>query len=310
MHFRDILMAAAQGGGRAGIAYDFTAGALPSGVTLTRANATGTYFDVNGVMQTASANQARFDHHPVSHAVLGLLIEPLADQLVTWTEQFNTGWTPTNCTFDPNSANAPDGNATADTLIASAGSAVHRAEHGVTTSGVPTTQSVFAKANGYDFIYMCFFNDVPAMPTVWFNLATGAVATQQAGVTGAIQDVGNGLYRCSATVTNSYNGAGSLLYIGTSNADNVTSFNGDGASGAIIWGGGMVAEAAPSSYIASAGTLQTRGADVCSFSVPAGVTTLRYTFDDNTTQDVSVSAGAYTIPTNLNRSRIKTIVSV
>jgi hypothetical protein len=48
-------------------------------------------------------------------------------------------------------------------------------------------------------------------------------------------------------------------------------------------------------------------ADVVSFTIPSGVSQLIYTFDDNSTQTVGATPGAYTIPTNLNRPWIKTI---
>lgn len=57
--------------------WDFTGGALPDGVTFTRAG-TATYFDAAGVLQTALADVPRFDHNPVSGALRGLLVEPSA----------------------------------------------------------------------------------------------------------------------------------------------------------------------------------------------------------------------------------------
>jgi hypothetical protein len=45
-----------------------------AGGTFSRASA-ATYFDASGTMQTASANTARYDHHPVTHAAKGILIE-------------------------------------------------------------------------------------------------------------------------------------------------------------------------------------------------------------------------------------------
>ena len=54
--------------------------ALPASITFTRASV-GTYFDQNGVMQTALANAARFDHDPVTLEPLGLLLEVAATNL-------------------------------------------------------------------------------------------------------------------------------------------------------------------------------------------------------------------------------------
>jgi len=68
--------------------------------------------------------------------------------------------------------------------------------------------------------------------------------------------------------------------------------------------------ASSSSYIPTAASTATRAADACSFTIPSGVSSLRYTFDDLSTQTVSVSPGAYVVPTNLNRPIIRSIVSV
>ncbi|WP_208606669.1 hypothetical protein, partial [Caballeronia temeraria] len=47
------------------LSLDFTkAPGVPAGWTFSRAS-NATYFDVNGVMQTAAPNVARFDHEPV-----------------------------------------------------------------------------------------------------------------------------------------------------------------------------------------------------------------------------------------------------
>ena len=65
-----------------------------------------------------------------------------------------------------------------------------------------------------------------------------------------------------------------------------------------------------SSFIPTSTTQATRAADQLSLTIPKGVTGLRYVFDDETSQDVAVSAGAYTVPTILNRPYIKRIVRV
>jgi hypothetical protein len=50
-------------------------------ITFSRSSS-GTYFDNTGVLRTASANQARFDHDPVTGESLGLLVEEARSNLL------------------------------------------------------------------------------------------------------------------------------------------------------------------------------------------------------------------------------------
>lgn len=56
--------------------FNFLVTSLPSGATLTRASANGTYFDSSGVLQTVGANVARFTYSPTTLLLRGLLVEP------------------------------------------------------------------------------------------------------------------------------------------------------------------------------------------------------------------------------------------
>lgn len=47
------------------------------------------YFDANGALKWADENQPRIDHDPVTGEPLGLLIEPKATNILTWSEKFD-----------------------------------------------------------------------------------------------------------------------------------------------------------------------------------------------------------------------------
>ena len=63
----------------------------------------------------------------------------------------------------------------------------------------------------------------------------------------------------------------------------------------------------PTSYVPTTTAGVARSADVLALTAPAGTSVARYTFDDMTTQDVATSAGAFNVPTNLNRSRLRRV---
>ncbi len=72
----------------------------------------------------------------------------------------------------------------------------------------------------------------------------------------------------------------------------------------------MEKQSSASSPIPTSGSSVTRAADALSFNIPHGADTLRYVFDDSSTQDVAVSAGVYAVPTDIDRLRIKRIFSL
>jgi hypothetical protein len=64
------------------------------------------------------------------------------------------------------------------------------------------------------------------------------------------------------------------------------------------------------SYIPTTTAAVTRQADNAVFTIPSGIASLTYTFDDGSTQTVPVSAGSYTIPVTLARPNIRSIAGV
>jgi hypothetical protein len=96
---------------------DFTSGTLPAGLTFTRSGP-ATYFNASGTMTTATTNSPRFEYNPdpiSGHPILGLLIEPAATNVATYSEQIES-WTSSFATTSANvvGVTAPNGTTTAE----------------------------------------------------------------------------------------------------------------------------------------------------------------------------------------------------
>lgn len=214
---------------------------------------------------TAAVYGPRFDYDPVTLAARGLLVEESRTNLVTYSEQFdNVAWIKLNASVTANAATSPDGTVSADLLIPDTSSNQHGVYQSLgATAGTPYTQSVFAKAAGYNWLFMTEGNNVTASAS--FNLATGVVGTV-AGTgspSATITALGNGWYRCTLTYTpiaTSQN-----IQVRAANADAGPTFAGNGTSGIYIWGAQLEANASfASSYIPTLASTVTRSADVAS----------------------------------------------
>jgi hypothetical protein len=167
--------------------------------------------------------------------------------LLLASEQFDaSSWVKTNVTVAANSIAAPNGTTTADKLIATNTSGVHRTYQtgflGVSKAGV-----IYARAAEYNFISIGQTTGDYAV----VNLTTGAV-TQSSGTIPAPVSVGSGWWRIEiANTTVDY--VLSVVDTGTFTADQYGSktFTGDNTSGVYVWGahlyrsdlGGMQANA-------------------------------------------------------------------
>lgn len=292
-----------------GIDYNFTTGSLPSGVTLTRASS-GTYFNSSGALSTASSDAARFDHDPISHAALGILIEPQSTNYIPYSNSFSS-WGAWENPVLSTGFSSPDGGTNASKLCGDASTGAHQVYYSDIDG---YAFSVFSKSAGYSVLIerLCEWptqfpphNIISHFPdSLYYNGLSGSslsVITSSAGFNRfcvANPETRINLVGISTTSDTTFTG------------NNDTSYLGDGASGIYIFGAQLESSTTCTSYIPTSGSASTRSADVLQFTIPSGVSTLRYTFDDDTTQDVSVSAGAYTVPTNLNRAWIKRIQSV
>jgi len=176
-------------------------------VTFTRASS-GTFVGSDGLLRSAVTN------------------------LVLRSEEFdnNTSWTKPNSTITANAITAPNGTLTADKLITNNAASSGRASVSVTAvTESPATLSCFAK-QGETSVFGLFISDGVTGRAADFDLITGTVSgTPTAGMTASIEPVGDGWYRCIATVTSITGTTRSLRLVQTVVAN-------DGIKGLYIWG--------------------------------------------------------------------------
>ena len=134
-----------------------------------------------------------------------------------------------------------------------------------------------------------------------FDISNGTKgnAIGVAPISSAIEDVGDGWYRCSVYNTNVLNAG---VYIAQSNTS--AFYQGDGTSGVYIYGAQIEQDATyPTSYIPTYGVSQTRLGDVCvgagnvnTFNSVEGVLFLEASalFNDLTRRHISISDGSTT----------------
>jgi hypothetical protein len=208
--------------------------------------------------------------YPAAGGCPSLLVEPAATNLALYSEQFdNAVWLKANYITSGtppyiNVATAPDGTTTADKLIPSTANTQKIFEQLIGgTTGIAYTSSVFAKADGYDFLQLTTLSDHYAT----FNLIDGTFATfngSSAAITAKTTSYPNGWWLCEITTIH----AGSPRFRGgvaLSLADTrFPSFAGDGTSGVLLWGAQLETGSVATSYIPTVAATATRNADVIS----------------------------------------------
>jgi hypothetical protein len=191
------------------------------------------------------------------------------NNLVLQSQTFNVTWNNQNLTIATGATTAPDSTNTGNSLIPTVSNAIHRIQQSFTwTSGIAYTVSIYAKANGYRYLFLNLSNPLSAANT--FDLQTGTVVTASGG-TASIVNAGNGWYRCvvtgtpSTTNTNNFN-----IQINNTTSASDNTFAGDGTSGIYLWGGQIEVGSTANTYIPTT-TTAVYGTPTLSFS---GVSTL------------------------------------
>lgn len=164
--------------------------------------------------------------------------------LLLASEQFNRSvWVKTRASVTADAAAGPDGSSTADKVVEdSTVTNTHSAgQNFLAISGRQYTGSVYVKADGRDYVNVSFsgagggasMNDFVAV-----SLLDGSVGgTFGSPDATAVEDVGDGWYRISLTVTATATGNEQLVVFPSSaNTVGGRIYSGDGVSGVYVWG--------------------------------------------------------------------------
>jgi hypothetical protein len=227
---------------------------------------TATYYDLNGIIQTAAIDELRLNYNPSTLVAEGILIEDAATNLFTYSQEFdNAAWIKSRANVTANAETAPDGTLTMDKIIedTSASNSHFLSKVVTVTAGNSYTYTFFAKAAERSWILVTFPSaQWGSNQNAYFNVGNGVLGTVGSGIEASIELISNGIYKCTVTppaVTSS--GSTSIVACRLATADNSPTYTGDGISGLYLWGcqfelGGST------SYIPTTATAVTRSADV------------------------------------------------
>jgi len=262
-------------------------------ITFTRASS-GTFVGADGLIKTATTNEARFDHNPTTGESLGLLVEEARTNLMPQSEDFSA-WTQTGASITNNIATAPDGTTTADlwTNTTSPG-IVHQL---FTKDAVARTYtgSLWVKPlTGSGLVSFSLSIDDGGSANrgrSTFNLLTGVAGTPVndgnfSNTTSTMTRYPNNWYRLILTTTTS---------TGTSvRLRPFFSFTGATVN---VWGGQIEEGSFATSYIPTTTATVTRAADVASIT-GTNFGTTRTNYIRNNTMVGAVAGTPGTLPTN------------
>ena len=235
--------------------------------TVTRATTPtagrSTRINKDGLIELVADNVPRLDY-PLGGAVNGcpaLLVEPSAQNLVQRSEEFNDGyWNKVRCTASANQTTAPNGTLTADKLIMNNGILPTVADtDGILRNEVITSGayrfSIFAKAA--EFTGFKVRENAVVGNFMDVNLTNGAITNPDTAqfISPLAQNYGNGWYRISWTSPTITNLNKYSIRVGST---------GNGTSGIFIWGYQVETGSVATSYIPTAASPVTRGAETIS----------------------------------------------
>lgn len=191
-----------------------------------------------------------------SYSAPGTLTANAVTNYLLRSEEFDNGsWTKVEVTITANqTANPQNGEVNADSDLETVTNSAHIVYQAYTALNAATVFSVYAKANGRNFIRLRYTDSGATIYSCFFNLSSGTVGTAS-GATGSILSCGNSWYRCSIVFTPTA-GAGSAVYE-ISTDGSTTVYAGDVTKGLYLWGAQMERAASLGTYLPTTSATRT-----------------------------------------------------
>ena len=236
-------------------------------ITFTR-NSVGSYYDENGILRYAAANQPRINYDPATLEPKGLLIEEARTNLITFSDHLsNSYWTTDGNGFIRTNGGAPAPDGTMCAEFIREGTGVGTSPRFIKTTPWSTlnnttfTFSLHVKTSGAKRNMFMLCQDSSQAFYAHFDIVAGTVVASNNSGTGVlsgagIQNAGNGWFRIWISGRIPSTAIYTMATLGAVGATGfgATTYTGDGVSGFSLWGAQIEVGAFPTSYIQSTPT--------------------------------------------------------